>query len=90
MSLIFALDFDNTVSSDVELWQEFVKSAQSRNHYVMVVTARLHDYDCSDIESALPGVEIVTTNGQKKLKYLEENGYPTPSVWIDDMPELIV
>lgn len=90
MSQIFALDFDGTVSADVELWRQFVRSAQERKHYVMVVTARKHDYDCSDIEAALPGIEIVTTNGQPKRRFLADNGYPSPSVWIDDMPDLIV
>lgn len=90
MSLIFALDFDNTVSSDVDLWRKFVADAQERKHYVMVVTARRHDFDNTDIEQALPGIEVVTTNGAAKRKFLQDNGYPSPSVWIDDMPELIV
>lgn len=90
MSLIIALDFDDTYTSDPVLFGEFAKLAKDRGHYVMVVTYRRASYGVSDIEAALPGVEIVTTEGQQKRQYLLDNGFPEPSIWIDDMPELIV
>jgi len=90
MSLIIALDFDDTYTADPDLWSAFVKKAQGNGHYVMVVTYRMASYGVSDIEAALPGIEIVTTEGAQKRQYLRENGFPEPSIWIDDMPELIV
>ncbi len=90
MSLIIALDFDDTYTADPVLWSEFVKNAQKRGHYMMVVTYRMESYGSADIEAALPGVEIVMTGGKKKRQMLRDAGYPEPSIWIDDMPELIV
>lgn len=90
MTMIIALDFDDTYTQDPALFNAFVSHAKKNGHYVFVVTARSESYGLQDIEDALPGIEIVATGGEKKRQYLSENGYPNPSIWIDDMPELIV
>lgn len=86
---IIALDYDNTASADLDLWRAFIAKAQERKHYVMIVTFRHASFGIADIERDYPGIEIVTTEGTLKRRYLEENGFPVPTIWIDDMPELI-
>jgi hypothetical protein len=83
MSLVIALDYDNTYSDDPELWDEFVSSAQKRGHLVFGVTFRRADQPVK-----MP-VEVIYTGGVLKADYLRQIDFPEPSIWIDDYPELI-
>ena len=83
MSLVIALDYDNTYSDDPELWDQFIAIAQKRNHLVVGVTFR-----GTDRPVEMP-VEVIYTGGVLKADYLRQIDFPEPSIWIDDWPELI-
>ena len=83
---IIGLDYDDTYTDDPELWRKFVSMAQERGHIVVFATARGGD---DPLEDSLPDVDVVYSNGEKKIKAFEEQGYPTPSIWVDDRPDLI-
>lgn len=83
--IIFGLDYDNTYTEDVDLWEAFIADAKSRGHLVFIVTARGVDRPVEHKISA----EVVYCNAKAKKTACEEQGIPTPSIWIDDMPELI-
>ena len=86
--MIIALDYDDTYTEDALFFNKLIKSAQEHGHYVFIVTARMAN-NIEDIKSVLPAMEIVATSGTPKRQYLLDNGYPEPSVWIDDMPHII-
>lgn len=81
------LDFDDTFTEDPELWRQFVASCSARGHLVFVTTARFSN-NLADIERALPGIEVIASNGGMKGVAAKAAGV-TIDVWIDDMPELV-
>lgn len=84
MPLVIALDYDNTYTDAPELWDEFIKSATRRGHVVVCVTYRTPDMPI-ETEMQIP---VFYTSGQLKADFMREYGLE-PSIWIDDMPELI-
>lgn len=83
----FGLDYDNTFTEDPELWRQFIKACLSRGHFVYITTAR-NSNNIDDISKALPGVEIIPSNGRLKQLATDE-AEVTIDIWIDDMPELV-
>ena len=82
---IIALDYDDTYTSDPDLWDAFVALAQARGHAIVCVTFR---FPTMPIERPIPGVEVFYTGGAPKARYMEEQQLK-PDIWIDDWPELI-
>ena len=82
------LDFDGTADQDPELWRQFIHLCQSRGHRVFVTTARFEN-NIKDIEAALPGVEIIPSNGKPK-KMACDAADLSIDIWIDDMPQIIM
>lgn len=73
-----ALDYDKTYTADPELWNRFIRDAQSRGHVVFIATMR---YPHETIENAPVGV--VYTSRQAKSKMVNAD------IWIDDSPAWI-
>jgi hypothetical protein len=85
-----ALDFDDTVTRDPDLWMTFVVRALGRGHDVRIVTFRNNDMDNADIDQWREGkIPVFYTGGVTKRLYCMTQGW-FPHVWIDDMPEIIV
>ena len=81
--MIIALDFDQTVTEDKQLWKMFVMSARKRNHKIYIVTYRTDNGNNDDIdifanESGCNG--IIYTNGKQKSHCFKAD------IWIDDQP----
>jgi hypothetical protein len=85
--IIIGLDYDDTYTEDPELWRQFTLAAQDRGHIVVFSTARNDD---DPLEESLPDVDVVYSNGEKKMKAFQDQGFPVPTIWIDDRPELIL
>lgn len=82
---IISVDYDDTYTSDPELYESFIKQAQARGHCVVMVTFRNKDkHPITDVKS----VEIFYTNGMLKADYMNSVGV-MPDIWIDDMPQII-
>lgn len=85
MIQIIAIDYDNTYSADPELFDVFIAEAKKRKHLVICVTFRDKEkHGAVDIK----GVEVFYTSGMKKREYMKAQELE-PSIWIDDMPQLI-
>ena len=84
---MFALDYDDTYTRDPALWSAWVTAAQSAGHEVVVVTMRGPNA-LEEVRQALPGLDVVGTDGQDKAQASAAAGY-WPDVWIDDAPHLI-
>jgi hypothetical protein len=80
--LVIALDYDNTYTDAEELWDEFITAASKRGHVVVCVTFRTPDMP---VKMSIP---VFYTSGKLKADFMREVGLE-PSIWIDDMPELI-
>lgn len=85
MIQIIALDYDDTYTADPELWDLFIVEAKKRKHIVVCVTFRDKEQNGA-VE--LNTIEVFYTSGQKKREYMKKQGFE-PSIWIDDMPQLI-
>lgn len=83
--MFIALDYDNTITRDHELWSEFVRIAKRRSHVVTIVTFRNINGDNDDVKrfSQELGIQVIYTDAEQKAKHF------TADVWIDDMPETI-
>jgi hypothetical protein len=79
-----AVDYDDTYTADVELFETFIKSAKSKGHVVFIVTFR------NEKTHPIDGIthEIFYTNGTPKAEYMRGIGLEV-DIWIDDWPELI-
>lgn len=86
---VISVDFDDTYTSDPDLFGSFIKLAIERGHLVICVTSRNQNRDNADIESAMQGIEIVYTNGKPKKEAVKDQGIPEVNIWIDDMPQHI-
>ncbi len=96
---VIAVDYDDTITVDKEMWIEIISIMKKRNFTVVVVTFRIHEndpylgllkVDNSDMNWLYPHVDqIIFTGGNKKKKFCEDIGIK-PIIWIDDKPEWIV
>jgi hypothetical protein len=78
-----AVDYDNTYSDDPELFELFIKTAQSRGHIVAIVTARGESQPVP-----VKSCEVFYTDGALKSPFMREQGLEI-DIWIDDWPEII-
>lgn len=80
-----ALDYDGTYTEDPELWDAFIRVAQSFGHEVMIVTMR---YPQEAIRHEVP-CEIFYTGRLAKRQFMQRLSIEF-TVWIDDIPEFIL
>lgn len=93
---VIALDFDGTISTDVEHWKKFVKAARKRGHKVYIVTMRypseLHERRSNGMtiheEWSMLVDGILPTSRMAKRKYCTRLKI-VPDIWIDDRPMAI-
>lgn len=81
-----AIDYDNTWTTDPQLWAHFARSAKHWYHRVVIVTGRdgwSEDMDRGNIPRGIP---VVFCSGRPKR---EAVGMKI-DVWIDDDPASII
>ena len=88
--MLIAIDFDDTLTADVELWRDFIAKAISRGHRVICVTARRDTDDnreTIDGWMAEHGIELTTyyTSLGSKVDHMDRIGLKV-DIWIDDDP----
>ena len=82
--MIISLDYDETITKDVGLWSQFVRTARTRGHTVHIVTMRYphepvaHDFGC----------RVFYTSRQLKKPFMYRQDIHV-DVWIDDSPDMI-
>lgn len=93
-----ALDYDGTITEDVQLWVWFVQVCRTRGHDVRVVTFRAPEDltgDMVDFQQATEDwdgfnrIPIIFTDRTPKREYCKSIDWE-PDLWIDDHPDLII
>lgn len=90
MKTVFAFDYDNTISRDVEGFTRMMLLLEDRGHEVYVVTGRrdhIHPEDFHDIAKTF---KVIKTRHMAKRVYMREIEGIEVDVWVDDMPEAIL
>lgn len=90
MNLLIAIDFDETLTRDAELWREFIDSAKRLGHRVVCVTARRDTEDNNEtidewLEVHGVDVPVYFTSLGSKVEYMTRLGLRV-DIWIDDDP----
>lgn len=82
-----ALDWDGTVTRDINFWYKFVQMCKESGHDVRIVTMRYE----REIDEEMRAFEIpiICTAREQKRTFLRELGW-LADIWIDDTPEFIV
>jgi hypothetical protein len=89
MILKIALDFDQTYTADMPMWDQFIDLARARNHDVRIVTFRdstMRDHYLDKLSQRIP---VIYTEAQQKRRFCADMGWFV-DIWIDDSPEFIV
>ncbi len=85
-SRIVAIDFDNTITADVDFYLDLIDAYRSRDWEPVVCTLRDNDDDnLIEIRDKLHdvGIRIYTTDGKKKRAFMLHEGISV-GLWIDD------
>lgn len=87
---IIAIDYDDTISFNVEAWSQIIALFASHGAIVYIVTYR--ESTCfSDMVLDIKGVkDVIFTNTMGKKQYCEEIAGIEVDIWIDDTPESII
>lgn len=91
--MIISIDFDNTYTVDMVLWDSFAKFAMNRKFKVICVTARSKQSMEAVYNSIgkVIGIEnCFYTNFQPKRQFMKSQHNIDVDIWIDDMPEMII
>ena len=88
--MLIALDWDDTVSEDIEGFREFIKLFQRRGHKFIIVTVRPPNQANNDVMTFAreEGVPVIFTSGMQKSTVCKDAGYHV-DVWVDDSPVMI-
>lgn len=89
--MIIAVDYDNTYTTDPELFNKVIKLFQDAGHKVLCVSFR-YDKESLEVLTSIGRVigktNCIFTGRQLKRPVVEALGYQV-DIWIDDMPEII-
>lgn len=88
--MLIAIDFDDTLTADAELWRDCIAKAISRGHLVMCVTARRDTTENREWISDWMkehGISLYThyTSLASKVDHMARIGVKV-DIWIDDDP----
>lgn len=88
--MLIAIDFDETLTADSQLWSRFIASAKSLGHRCICITARRRTEDNVDsIRQWMTthGVDLPVyyTGLASKVEYARKAGLKV-DIWIDDDP----
>ncbi len=88
--MLIAIDFDDTLTMDSELWRSFIRSASVLGHRVVCVTARRDTDDNNEtirswMESHGIDLRVYYSALGSKVEYMAKRGLKV-DIWIDDDP----
>lgn len=84
----FGIDFDDTYTSDPELFALFVEAAIMRGHRCVIVTQRASCFEPDLRQVVGAGLEIIYCAGMTKAEGCAAAGVQV-DVWMDDYPDAI-
>lgn len=91
---LIAIDFDDTLTVDPELWAAFIAIARVKRHRLIVVTCRRDTEENRELVSDWlqeNGLDIGVhfTSLGSKLDYMKKRGLEV-DIWIDDDPRCVI
>ena len=87
---VIAIDYDDTISLDVDVWRQIISLLSSLGFSVYVVTYR-ESTKFDDMAMDIDGViDYLFTNNTAKKKYCSEIVGIEVDVWIDDCPASVL
>lgn len=82
-----SLDYDDTITADVEFWLAFIQLARKYQHEVFCITGRSDTESNREEMKFLEIPKIYCDHGNKRT--VSKNRGIEIDVWIDDIPEMI-
>jgi hypothetical protein len=93
MSIVVALDYDNTYTLDPMFWDLFIEDCKNNDWEVVICTYRDDRFDTvPDLTRLAMTVPVYFTRGAAKKWWMEQFAafeHCRPAIWIDDRPETI-
>ena len=87
--LPIAIDYDQTITDDPDLWLAIIDLMKSRGHTVIIATMR-YDNEHERIPTHIArAVDYVFYTGRRAKKYFLAEHLVCPKIWIDDSPLFI-
>ncbi len=83
-SLVFGIDYDNTITRDRELFETIIKTFLDSNHKVLVVTGR-NESEPIDTHFKNLVTDVVYCSNEFKSTVTKKLGYKV-DIWLDDEP----
>ncbi len=89
--MLIAIDFDETLTRDAELWRAFIDLSERLGHRVVCVTARRDTEDNNDtidgwMRLHCVDVPVYFTGLASKVDHMAKLGIKV-DIWIDDDPK---
>jgi hypothetical protein len=89
--VLIAIDLDDTLTADSELWRAFIETASKLGHRCICVTARRDTEGNNDtvdqwMQSHAISLPVYYTGLRSKIEYMAERGVHV-DIWIDDDPK---
>lgn len=90
LNMLIAIDFDETLTADADLWRNFICTAREIGHRIICVTARRDtDDNRATVDNWMHehGIDLYTyyTSLASKIDHMAKIGL-TVDIWIDDDP----
>ena len=90
LNKIIAIDYDDTISLNIEAWKQIISLFSSLGAIVYVVTYR-NSTQFEDMNLKIPNIkDYIFTNAIAKRTYCEKIVNIKVDIWIDDLPESII
>lgn len=83
-----AIDYDDTISLNIPMWETIIKIFNSFDFNIYVVTYR-DSSQFKDIHKIDLVKDYIYTSGKAKKQYCKDMGIDI-DIWIDDCPESII
>lgn len=88
--MLIAIDFDDTLTADSQLWLKFIESAKASGHRCICVTARMptpENIETIDEWMREHNIDLFVyfTSRASKVKHAKKLGLKV-DIWIDDDP----
>jgi hypothetical protein len=87
--MLIAIDFDGTITEDIQCFYELKKTFEFYHHEIIIVTMRyLEEEEYFLNRFKQEGIKVIYTGRKAKLDFLS-NMNIFPDIWIDDNPKWI-
>jgi hydroxymethylpyrimidine pyrophosphatase-like HAD family hydrolase len=80
-----ALDYDDTFTSDPQMWRKIIAILKEVGHDVRIVTSRFYLFESEREIKEATGLDVIFCKHNYKLEVTRKIGFNV-DIWIDDNP----